>query len=452
MSTPFDNLPPAEFLTLDADAIARDVIVGWESASQQATGQPTTLAPGDPRHTYALFLANLIAIERQLCNYTGQQNLLRYAQGANLDELAAFWGVDPLDPRYGRGARLGATKATTTLLFSIPEAILSDVVIAAGTQASTSNGIVFETTADATIAAGLTSVQTAAQATVAGIAANGYVSGQITQLVQWSSSYVVSVTNTTTTAGGSDAETDDAYRQRLYLLPPSLSGAGPMGQYIFWAYTADPDISDVNVWSDDTAAGISSSFPTWDSGTTYHGTSPASVVNYQLGTWMAVTPVLGSAPGTVSGQWQQLRPIGANAGKVFVVPLMSGGVIPSSTVLNEVSAILDSRKIRPLTDQVIVQAPTTVGYNVSVSYYILTDNASSVSSIGEAVTNAVNAWITYTDTRLARDIDPSLLIQGMANAGAVKIVVTTPTYTTVPNGQVALAGTVTVTYNGLISL
>jgi len=48
------------------------------------------------------------------------------------------------------------------------------------------------------------------------------------------------------------------------------------------------------------------SIAAWNSGTAYSGTGPASVVTYLGGTWVAVAPVTGTAPGVTSGQWEQI--------------------------------------------------------------------------------------------------------------------------------------------------
>jgi hypothetical protein len=49
-----------------------------------------------------------------------------------------------------------------------------------------------------------------------------------------------------------------------------------------------------------------SSINAWNSTTTYSGNAPASVVAYLGAGWIAVAPVTGTAPGVVSGQWEQL--------------------------------------------------------------------------------------------------------------------------------------------------
>jgi hypothetical protein len=53
------------------------------------------------------------------------------------------------------------------------------------------------------------------------------------------------------------------------------------------------------------------SIAAWNSGTTYSGTAPASIVTYAGGTWVAVAPVLAEAPGAVGGHWVQIAAAGA---------------------------------------------------------------------------------------------------------------------------------------------
>ena len=90
---------------------------------------------------------------------------------------------------------------------------------------------------------------------MAGEAANGLVAGQINQLVSWSSPFLVNVTNTVTSSGGADIESDDHLRARIWMAPESFSCAGPYGAYEYWAASANPDIIDVCVWSNPPNAG-----------------------------------------------------------------------------------------------------------------------------------------------------------------------------------------------------
>jgi phage-related baseplate assembly protein len=255
--------------------------------------------------------------------------------------------------------RLQSTFASTTLRFSLSNLLTSDSVIPLGTKARSNDGRTFSTTAEGTIFAGSTTIDLPAIADVAGAAANGLVPGQITQLVQWNSPFLVAVTNTTTTSGGADTESDDHYRARIWMAPESLSTAGPQGAYEYWAASANPLISDVSVWSDP-----------------------------------------------------------PNAGKVYIYPLMENGRFPTQAELDQVYAICNDQKVRPLTDQVFVQAPTAQNYLPSVSYWIKKSDAQFVADIQASVAQAWADYKAWQATKIGRDINPSKCDQMLVDAGA----------------------------------
>lgn len=331
-------------------------------------------------------LASLISQQRSLMNAAGLQNLLAYSVAPYLDNLGAFYGA--------RGARLSASSATTTLQFNLSGVLGIPIIVPALTQVATADGLfVFQTTVSLTIPAGQTSGQVQAQCIQTGSSANGYLVGQVNQLVNFSSPFVVSATNTTTTAGGAPQETDDAYRQRLYLVPDSFSTAGPTGAYEFWSYTANSDIMDVAVYGPPT--------------------SPA--------------------------------------GQVHVVILLQGGSLPTQSVLNQVFAVVNASNIRPLTDFVFVEAPVTTGYALNVQYWIDSENTQLSSSIESNVTTAVQDWITYVGSAIGRSIIPSKLVQKIMEAGADRVSVVSPPYVNVGLNGLAICTGQTITFEGLVS-
>jgi phage-related baseplate assembly protein len=387
MATPLDTLPDISFCVRDATIISNNIINGFEAASA-ADGFPISLAPGDKRRLFLLDISALITQERVQADWIGKQVLLKYATGTSLDALGAYWG--------DRGFRLAASFAVTTLQFSIPSAIGSNITIPVGTQVSAAPGVAFATDTVAIIIAGQTSITVSATATVAGTVCNDYVSGQINKIVNWNTSYAVTATNTTTTSGGYDAEDDEHYRTRLYLIPATFTTCGAIDSYKFWAYTANPGIIDVSVWSTESVTGLL-----------------------------------------------------ADGGKVQIAILMSGGALPSAGIISATLAVVSARDKRPLTDVVTVQAPTTVSYNVNVTYYVDNANSANVNNINTAVSQAVSDWKTYTNTAIGRDINPSDLIRRMVDAGAKRVTVTSPSFTTVSSSQVAVTGTTTVNFGGL---
>jgi phage-related baseplate assembly protein len=349
----FDSsiVPDIDFCVKDASIVESDVISKYENLFYLVTKIQKTLGRGDPVRLFLLSIIYQIVVQRSIVDSTGKENLLKYSHGANLDNLGAKWG--------SRGMRLQSTFASTTLHFSLSNLLTSDSVIPLGTKARANDGRTFSTTLEGTIFAGSTTIDLPATADVAGSAANGLVPGQITQLVQWNSPFLVAVTNTTTTSGGADTESDDHYRARIWMAPESFSTAGPQGAYEYWAASANPLISDVSVWSDP-----------------------------------------------------------PNAGKVYIYPLMENGRFPTTAEIDQVYAICNDQKVRPLTDQVFVQAPIAQNYLPSVSYWIKKQDAPFVADIQASVAQAWADYKTWQTTKIGRDINPSKCDQMLVDAGA----------------------------------
>jgi phage-related baseplate assembly protein len=256
----------------------------------------------------------------------------------------------------------------TTIRFTLSNNITltSDSLVPGGTLVQTSSGIQFVTLQDGTIVAGTTFVDIPAQAVEAGAAGNGLVAGQISLLVSWSAPFLVAASNTTTSSGGADAETDDHYRARIWMAPESLSTAGPKEAYEYWAASANPDIMDVSIWPNAAA--------------------------------VQADPTL--------------------AGKVYVYPLMTGGRLPTTDECAQVYAVCNADNIRPLTDQLFVQAPTVHNYTPAVKYWIKSSDIKFANDIQIAVQAAYADYILWQKTKIGRDINPSQCDERLCAAGA----------------------------------
>jgi len=315
-----------------------------------------------------------------------QRTLIDYAAKQNLLAYSAGDYLDHIGVLVGT-TRIAASAAITTLRFTVSAAQASAISIPMGTRAATEDGLTFATDVAATISAGRTYADVAATCIDVGTTGNELAAGQISKMVDLIA-YVASVTNTTTSEGGAAIEDDDDYRERIHLAPESFSVAGPTGAYEYWAKTASSLIVDVSV------------------------TSPT--------------------PGTVE-----------------VRPLLGGGVIPGTEIMEAVDAVVNNVNIRPLTDQVEVLAPTAVSYDVVLTYYIASSNSALASSIQASVTTAIAAYVLWQKSKLGRDINPSELILRIMAAGAKRVAVTTPVYTALGATSVAVAGTITATYGGI---
>lgn len=366
--------PDIQLVDEDVSMTLANMITVYEAL----TGR--TMSPGNPERLFLHSLAAIIVQQRSLINLTRKATLLKFAAGIMLDHLGAF----------SQTTRLPAEAAFTVVRFTLSAPQTSTITIPAGTRVSTQAEPkkYFATSIAVIIAAGGTTVDVSATCTEAGSAGNGFIAGQISQLVDSNLPFVASAVNTAVSGGGVDIESDDAYRQRIYESPESFSVAGPEGAYRYWAKSANSAIVDVSV------------------------TSP--------------TP-----------------------GVVQVAPLLAGGVIPSSVVLDDVAAIFADRSVRPMTDEVNVVAPTTQSYTITYTYYIERGRAAEETAIQAAVLQAEADFVMWQKSKLGRDINPSELIRRLMAAGAYRVNLTSPVYVAVDDTKVAVAGTVTRTYGGL---
>lgn len=225
-----NDLPDIEFVSADEQEILAEIINLYTSI----TGR--TLTQGDP---VRLFLYVIVLIVVMLCNkinYTGKQNLLRYAEGSNLDHLGILVGVE----------RMGEKFAITTMKITLSEARDVATIIPAGTRGTAGDNVFFAINHDVSILAGTIDAEAAASCTVAGTVGNGYLPGEINKIVD-PIPYVAKMVNITTSEGGADIETDDSLREAIREAPEGFSVAGPVGEYIRIAKRASTLIVDVSV-------------------------------------------------------------------------------------------------------------------------------------------------------------------------------------------------------------
>jgi phage-related baseplate assembly protein len=366
------NYPDINFVDTNTETLKNSLITAYELI----TGR--TLYPADPARIFILWVADVIAQERVLINESAKQNVPRYAENEYLDSLAEiFKDVE----------RLGAKAATTTLRFTISEPQTSQIIVPAGTRATVDGQIIFETKEIGTIAAGEISVDVPAVCQTIGTSGNGFIPGQIATAVDVFP-YMQSVSNITTSEGGSEKETDEAFYARMRESVESYSTAGPAGAYEYIAKTVNPLIADVKATS-------------------------------------------------------------TTAGVVDVWVLLQNGQLPGPEILSQVVEALSADKSRPLTDAVNVNAPDTVTFDIDFTYYIPLPSAASASMIQQAVTDAVTEYKKWQTSKMGRDINPSYLISLLMQTGIKRVELSAPVHTVVPDGKVAAFGTENIVNGGV---
>ena len=366
------NLPAVEFLTTDAESIKSQILSGYESL----TGR--SLAAGDPVRLFLLSIAEILILQRTAINTAAQQNLLSYATGNYLDALGTYLSVK----------RLAESRAKTSIRFTLSQALANSFEIPAGFEVT--NGVVaFATDEDVTIAAGELTAEVGATCTTSGTSGNDYLAGQIATIVT-PMAFLKSAENITITTGGSDAESDADFAERIRLAPNSFSVAGPVKSYVYHAKSASSAVIDVSV--------------------------------------VSPTP-----------------------GEVDVYPLLTGGLLPTEEVLKQIEDYLSADAVRPLTDYVRVLSPESVPYEIVVRYWISADDKTKSETIRKAVETAVENYRLWQQTKIGRDITPAKLIAAVINAGATRIdsaSMQPAAFVELADNHVAQCTKVTVVYEG----
>lgn len=364
--------PEISFVNTDTDTLVNALVKSYE----KFTGR--TLYPADPVQKFILWIADIIIQERILIDESAKQNVPRYAQGVYLDSLAEI---------FKDAYRLQPQAAATTFRFYLSTALPYQHLIPMGTRVAVDGNIVFETTEILYIDAGKQTGDVPAICQQVGEIGNGFVPGQITQLVDVFP-YYDRVENITVSAGGAEQETDSAFYERMRESMESFSTAGPSGAYIYHAKTASPLVADV----------------------------------------AALSPTPGVADIRV---------------------LLRDGELPTEEVLQEVQAQLSADKVRPLCDFVQVSAPDTVPLNIDATYYIPKPSQNSAAVITADVEKAVQDYIRWQTEKMGRDINPSVLVSYMMKTGIKRVEVRQPAYTVVPESEVAALNQCNVSSGGI---
>ena len=203
-----------KFIETNASEIYEIVIGALEKGCDE------DLYPGDERRIFGEAMVPLVVALFNAVNDACRQKMLRHARGEVLDALGENAGV----------ARMTPVKATTVERFMVNTPISDNIIIPKGTRVTSDYTNYFETTSTAVLVSGETYVDTDVVAVTGGSEPNGLAIGAINVLVD-AIPFIDSVANTVKVGGGSDKETDGAYRDRIRTANDVVSVAGPPGTY-----------------------------------------------------------------------------------------------------------------------------------------------------------------------------------------------------------------------------
>lgn len=340
----------------------------------------TSLHAGDERRIFLQGIAYVLADMANHINETGRGNLSKYATGDEIDAIAQLFA----------NSRLPAEYSKVEIQFTLSSGVNQEVVVPAGTRVTPDGIYLFATDTDIIFPAGTTELTQTVEATAvnAGAKYNGFIAGQINRIVD-ENPYIKSVVNTTTSAGGTDVESDEEFKERLQISPFSFAVAGPSNSYRSTALGVSNIIGDVCVYS-----------PT--------------------------------------------------AGVVEIAVLLDGGEIPEADdeIMTEILEACSARTVRPLTDFVRVVPAESVSADLKVNYFVANNDTTVIPAIVEAI-EEYKRWQT---AKIGRDINPDYLRKLLMEAGAAKVDVVSPVYTELEENQVAKIVNTSFTYSGSITM
>ncbi len=282
----------------------------------------------------------------------------------------------------------GEECAKCTERFTLSEIQPNDVEIPQGTQVTAGDDIFFATDEAAVVVAGTAYVDVPCTCTEPGAAANNYIIGAI-NILSNTINYIDSVENIDQPSGGRDAYTNEELKEKILNFPDTYSVAGPSGAYEQMVYAYSDEIISTRAIADD------------------------------------------------------------EGGTVLIYVMLENKTFPDSTYCDNLKNYIKESKRFPDTDQLVVAAPTQVSYTLEATYYISEYNKEVEDTIKAAVEQAVEEFTNATASEIGKAVVPDDLISYIKAAGARRITIVSPSYTSIGENEIAICTNVQLTYGGL---
>lgn len=375
----FYNLPEISFIEgISYESILDEMVADYQAKYAEETGREATLQAGDEEHIHLKIVAWQFYQMYQQLDYAAKMNLLRYSTGPYLEHLGALKKVFPEEPRA----------AVCKVRFSLSEIRREIACIPKGTRVTAGDGVYFATNEYMEIPAGEAFIDIDCTCEETGAIGNDYIPGQIKTIVD-PIPYVESAENITESEGGSDKESEERYRERIFLAPSSYSVAGPADAYEYW------------------------------------------IRKYN------------------SAAIEDIKIHEASESAVDIRILLLGGALPDEAFCSGCVKYLQENPIIPLTDKLSVSAPDVVEYSLKATYYISKSYVGNIDIIRKSIEEAKDAYLNWQKTKIGRDINPDTLTEFVRAAGGKRISIESPNFTVVPEASVAVEQSIDFVYGGI---
>lgn len=374
-----DNLPQIDMLAdegLSFDSILNEMIADYEAYWKELTGEELVLYPADSRRIMLNVAAGKLYQLAVIMNERHKLNFLQYMYGDYTKNWAANFGFK----------ENGVEAAIVTLRFWLAAEQPVNVVIPAGTRATSGDNNFFATDEELVIPAGKMYADTSATCTQPGTIGNGYTVGQL-NVISDPVNLVERVENVTQSTGGHDEYTNQELKRLIYDFPASYTTAGSADSYEQIVKRYSNNIVDVKVVTNDEAL-------------------------------------------------------------VQIFILLQNGVIPTMEYCEKVFTFIKSLKVTPDTDKIEVLAPDTVSYVVEATYYISYEQKDIESGLREAIEDAGSEFVNYIRSRIGRAVNPNILVTYASAAGASRIEIIKPTHQYMSENTVAICSDIKMRFGG----
>lgn len=373
------NLPEISFIEgITYEGILNQMIADYEKYYEEKTGRKVVLRPGDKEHIHLRINAGQYFQMYNQLDYAAKMNLLKYSTGDFLKHIGAFKKTFIQEPR----------PAVCTARFTLSEIRKEVIYIPKGTRITAGDGVYFATDEYAEVSAGDPYVDIDCTCETAGTVGNEYEPGQLEIIVD-PVPYVESAVNITKTDGGSGEESEESFRERIFLAPSSYSVAGPSDAYEYWVKQYNSAaIEDVKIHE------------------------PLEAV-------------------------------------VDIRILLRGGALPSESFCGGCLEYLKENPIIPLTDNVYVSAPDVAPYDLKATYYISRSDINNIATIQASIEAAKDTYLSWQKTKIGRDINPDALTEFVRAAGGKRVVIESPVFTVIPETSIAIENSVKFVYGGV---
>lgn len=369
--------PEVSFIDgITAEDVKKEMYSDFDSIMEEITGEAYHLKENSLYGTLVNTALLKIYQTMQYVDRAGKMNLLKYSEGEFLRNLGLLRSVT---------ANNGMA-AICIQRFYLEEPLEEIIPIEVGTRVTAGDEIYFATLEYAQIEIGSYYTDVPITCLEIGEIGNGYDIGKLNILVD-PIPFIYKVENIEVSKNGTEEESDEELREKIYLSPSGYSTAGTEDSYRFWVMKYDSSLQDVKV------------------------RNPQDM-------------------------------------DVNLILVKKNGEIPDETYLYQLEQYIIKNNIIPMTDHVTALAAKAELYDIEFTYYLYYSDT-GIEEQKKLIQEAVKTYIDWQQAKIGRDINPDYLRMLLVSAGAKRVDIVKPIFTVVAEDSIAKHVNEIVTFGGM---